>query len=340
MGDRERRRVDRAGARHRRDEDGDLRHAGDDRRYADLHEDRREAPLARGHVEAGRRDRDHLFADLEAGPGLDEPPQRGGPDLGLVEEAAVADRLADAGQERRVGGRVGGGQLVGADAEVGGIEADAVEALGGVEDGRVTAGADVVEERLDRALGGPARRSRRWSGRGGGPARGRRGRPSGGRRGSAWRRERSGSPHRRAGGRPACSSRANPAIGSPPPRAFGRSERAPRPADLARGRRIDGVNRSVPARFAVIRRTVNEPLGAVVVRTPRKIVVPLSVIATAQTRPTRFWSISSSVSIRPFSLESFSFQVLAPVQAPVKTRSPLFAAVAGAAPSTRPSARA
>ena len=49
---------------------------------------------------------------------------------------------------------MGGGQLLGPDAEVGGVEADAVEALGGVEDGRVAAGADVLEEGLDRALEG------------------------------------------------------------------------------------------------------------------------------------------------------------------------------------------
>ena len=101
VGHRERRRVDRAGARHRRDQDGDLRHAGDDGRHADLDQHGREAPLAGGHVEAGRRDRGDLLPDLEAGPGLDEPPEGGGPDLGLVEEAAVADRLADPGQEGR-----------------------------------------------------------------------------------------------------------------------------------------------------------------------------------------------------------------------------------------------
>ena len=47
---------------------------------------------------------------------------------------------------------MGGSQLVGPDAEVGGVEADAVEALGGVEDGRVTAGLDILEEGFDRAL--------------------------------------------------------------------------------------------------------------------------------------------------------------------------------------------
>ena len=39
VGDGEGGAVHRAGARHRRDEDGDLRHAGDDGRHADLDED-------------------------------------------------------------------------------------------------------------------------------------------------------------------------------------------------------------------------------------------------------------------------------------------------------------
>ena len=42
-----------------------------------------------------------------------------------------------------------GSQLVGPDAEVGETKADAVEALGGVEHGRVAAGTDVLEEGFD-----------------------------------------------------------------------------------------------------------------------------------------------------------------------------------------------
>ena len=137
---------------------------------------------------------DDLLAHLESGPDLGEPAQRGRPDLGRVEQAAVVDRLADAGEEGRVAWPRGrpparragrGGPAA--------VEADAVEALGGVEDGGVAAGLDVLEEGLDRALEAGLEDGGRGAGEEAGLLGGRRGRPSGGRRGWAWLRERSGS---------------------------------------------------------------------------------------------------------------------------------------------------
>jgi hypothetical protein len=64
---------------------------------------------------------------------------------------------------------------------------------------------------------------------------------------------------------------------------------------------------STPARFGIRRRTVNDPLGAVVVRVPEKTLMPLSLIATFQTWPARFESTSNSVSMKPLSWASVSF---------------------------------
>ena len=191
VGGRQRRRVDRTGPGHRRDEDGDLRHAGHDGRRADLAQDGREAPLAGGHVEPGRRDRGHLLAHEEPRAHLLAPAGRRRPDLRFVEQPAVRDRLTDAAEQRGRHRRMGGGQLVGTDAEVGGGDRDAVEPRGRLHDRGVPALADVREEPLDRRDEAPARRSRRWSGRGGAPAPWRRARPSGERRGCPWR-ERNG----------------------------------------------------------------------------------------------------------------------------------------------------
>jgi hypothetical protein len=64
------------------------------------------------------------------------------------------------------------------------------------------------------------------------------------------------------------------------------------------------------------RRTSNEPLGASVVRTPVNTARPFWTIVTRQRRPTRFWSTSASVSIRPSSSFAFSFALLAAEHVP------------------------
>ncbi len=56
---------------------------------------------------------------------------------------------------------------------------------------------------------------------------------------------------------------------------------------------------SMPALFGMRRATVNDPLGAFVVRTPENTRTPLSVITTFHFCPTRFESTSNSVSLTP-----------------------------------------
>src|SRR4051794_6293217 len=68
---------------------------------------------------------------------------------------------------------------------------------------------------------------------------------------------------------------------------------------------------SVPAWSAVTRLTVNEPLGASVVRCPERTVVVLSARRTAQVWPTLLLSTANSIWIVPRSRSglAFSFQV-------------------------------
>src|SRR6188472_4306573 len=68
---------------------------------------------------------------------------------------------------------------------------------------------------------------------------------------------------------------------------------------------------SVPAWSAVMRLTVNEPLGASVVRCPKKTVVVLSTRRTVQAWPGLLLSTANSIWIVPRSRSglAFSFQV-------------------------------
>ena len=94
-------RVDRpVAAGDRRDDGDDLRHAGDDRRHAELVGDARVAGLARRDVEAGRRDRRDLLADVQAGLGLERPVAGAGHQL-LVERPAVGDGVVERGVDAR-----------------------------------------------------------------------------------------------------------------------------------------------------------------------------------------------------------------------------------------------
>ena len=76
----EHRRVDRAAAaRHRRHDEHDPRHAGDDRRHAELVGDARVARLPGRHEQPGRRDRRDLLADAQPRLGLEAPVASPGP---------------------------------------------------------------------------------------------------------------------------------------------------------------------------------------------------------------------------------------------------------------------
>ncbi len=81
-----------------RDEDNDPPDPGDDGGRPDLAQDRRIRRLAGGHEQADRRDRCELLPDDESGPDLGRPGATGLGNLGLVEQAAVGDRLADSGR--------------------------------------------------------------------------------------------------------------------------------------------------------------------------------------------------------------------------------------------------
>ena len=82
---------------------------------------------------------------------------------------------------------------------------------------------------------------------------------------------------------------------------------------------------SAPAGFATTFRNENDPLGAFVTRVSRATRVPSRVSTTVQGTPFRFWSTSTSTSIRLFSLLSFSFAALLAVHVPRTSTSPSFA---------------
>src|SRR3954453_3035626 len=70
---------------------------------------------------------------------------------------------------------------------------------------------------------------------------------------------------------------------------------------------------STPARFRTVRRTVNEPLGARVVRVPFADTEPLCTMRQVQDWPTRLLLTWPSTSRRPSSGPTFSFQLLVPL---------------------------
>src|SRR6476469_7245469 len=72
----------------------------------------------------------------------------------------------------------------------------------------------------------------------------------------------------------------------------------------------------VPAAPAIRGSKENEPLGAWVVRVARAATAPLRRRVTCQVAPARFWSTSNSVSRRPSSGLTLSFQVLPSLQRP------------------------
>ena len=76
-------------------------------------------------------------------------------------------------------------------------------------------------------------------------------------------------------------------------------------------------------------------------RVPLKTATPLRCSVTRQRRPTRFWSTSNSVSMRPSSAFAFSFQVVPAVQRPeTRTPSPSYAGAAKAVGAKETSAAA
>ena len=101
---------------------------------------------------------------------------------------------------------------------------------------------------------------------------------------------------------------------------------------------------SVPAALLVRLWTLNEPLGATVVRWPLKNALPLCFSVTFQTWPLRFESTSNSTSSRPLSGLALSFQSLLAEQLPLFVTAVPLAATAGApaiiAPARMPVASA
>lgn len=90
------------------------------------------------------------------------------------------------------------------------------------------------------------------------------------------------------------------------------------------------VTRSVPDMFGSSRRTSNEPLGATVVACVETRCTPFCDSVTRHVTPLRFWSTSNSVSMRPSSGLSLSFDVAEPVQDPETRTSLSFASAPGA----------
>ena len=156
-------RVDRTvTAGDRRHDERDVRHAGDDRRDAELVHDARVARLAGRHEEPGRRDRADLLADPQPGLRLEAPVGRPRQDL-LVERPAVGDRVVERGVDRRR--HDGGGDLVGRDAQLVRRQRDAVEAGERVAHRGVAALADVLDQRARSTRAARGRRCRRARGR-------------------------------------------------------------------------------------------------------------------------------------------------------------------------------
>ncbi len=131
-----------------RHDDHDGRHAGDDRRHAELVHDARVAGLARRHEQADRGDGADLLADAQTRLRL-EAPVGGARHQLLVERPAVGDRVVEGGVDLRGDG--GRGDLVGGHPQLVRCERDPVEARQGVAHGGVAALADVLDERGDRA---------------------------------------------------------------------------------------------------------------------------------------------------------------------------------------------
>ena len=117
----------------------DLRHAGDDRRHAELVGDARVAGLAGRHEQADRRDRRDLLADVQPRLGLEASSRRGPGHQLLVERPAVGDGVVERGVD--VVGRPSAAAISSAVTRSwSGVERDAVEAGQRVAHGDVAAG--------------------------------------------------------------------------------------------------------------------------------------------------------------------------------------------------------